>query len=116
MINRLTLEHAQVKPFSAEDLMDMAGIGDQLCQWYILAPMPNVVVEWTALVYKAAEDRKTKRNVEAYEYWWPTMVFLLLKMEDLNFADIAVPGQRSFLKCDAPLDQHLPEQNSSTGP
>lgn len=80
------LEAAKEEGFQIDedDLTDLIAVGQELCMWDISHNMSGMVERWDALVIRAAEHRKERYNREAFDEWWPNLVALYLKMQDLD--------------------------------
>ena len=75
---------ANHETFNDQDLNDLRLIGIELCQWSRSNPLLNMESKWTSLVHKAARHYKAGTNPEDYETYWPAIVALYLKMDDIS--------------------------------
>lgn len=82
-----TLERWQAsnEEISDQDLIDLVMVGMELCLWNKSHEEPRATARWHLLVNKAAEDRKAGMNRQGFEYWWPQVVSLVLKLDDLTY-------------------------------
>lgn len=72
------------KPATATDLKFLSIIGQELCEWDIITTQAGAAVEWIYLMKIAAQNRKDRYHPGAFRRWWPSLVPLYLKLQDLR--------------------------------
>ena len=77
----------EYQQFRYQDLRNLVTIGRELCELLRSHHPEGAKASWTSLLDKANMDRKIPVDHQPFNDWWPTIISLVLKMDDLKFAD-----------------------------